>query len=306
VVVAGGRGGRGGSVYVVCDNTLNSLVSMRQQIHFKAEKGNNGSGKNKDGTNGADVIVKTPPGTLVRELKTQQLLVELQEAGETFLLAKGGDGASKLAESGEQGEERWLSIELRLGTDVGFVGMPNSGKSTILAMLSNAKPRIADYPFTTTNPNLGVCNLFSDNNGNDCNETQQDNTKKEGPKKLVLCDLPGLMEGAVQRSAGMGAAFLRHVELCPVLLHVVDATTKDPTQDYHTINQELLDFGDGKLAQKPQVVILTKTDGMPKEKTDLLLQTLMQKAHHSRVLSFSSYAATENTQELMKQLHNFF
>jgi len=283
--VSGGRGGRGGSVYFVCDDKLSTLVPVRQQTHFKAQKGKNGLGKNKDGPKGDDIYVKTPPGTLVRELKTQKLLGELNEAGEIFVLAKGGCGASKLVEKGEKGEEKWLSIELRLQADVGLVGMPNAGKSTLLAALTNAEPRIADYPFTTTSPNLGVCDLIGD-----------------GKERLVLCDLPGLIQGAA-KGAGMGGAFLRHVQLCPVLLHVVDGTSEDPINDFHVINQELQDFDD-HLAQKPQVVVLNKSDAIPKEKAELLMKTLAQKTHHSRVFSISS-TTTENVQELTRQLYTF-
>ena len=186
----GGRGGRGGSVYLVCDAKLNTLMGCRQQVHVRAQTGNNGQGKNKDGQYGDDIYVRVPPGTVVRDLKTQKLAGELREDGEKLLVAKGGRGgrgnnafktarrtAPRLAEFGEPGAKRWLSIELRLVADVGFLGKPNAGKSTLLAAASNARPKIANYPFTTVVPNLGVCDLGEDAAG------------------LVLCDIPGLIEG---------------------------------------------------------------------------------------------------------------
>mmetsp|Transcript_44906 Transcript_44906/g.87941 ORF Transcript_44906/g.87941 Transcript_44906/m.87941 type:complete len:165 (+) Transcript_44906:855-1349(+) len=163
--------------------------------------------------------------------------------------------------------------------------MPNAGKSTLLAALTNAEPRIADYPFTTTSPNLGVCDLIGD-----------------AKERLVLCDLPGLIQGAA-KGAGMGGAFLRHVQLCPVLLHVVDGTSEDPINDFHVINQELQEFDD-HLAQKLQVVVLNKSDAIPKEKAELLVKTLAQKARHYHVLSISS-TTNENVQELMRQLYTY-
>jgi GTP-binding protein len=241
--------------------------------------------------------VRVPPGTVVRELTTQKLAGELRTHGERLLVAKGGRGgrgnaafmtqrrtAPKLAERGEPGASRWLSIELRLVADVGFLGMPNAGKSTLLAAASAARPKIANYPFTTIVPNLGVCDV-GDGAG------------------LVLCDIPGLIEGASE-GAGMGGAFLRHVQRCKVLLHVVDGTSEDPVQDFITINNELKQYDDF-LAQKPQVVILNKVD-VPevKEKEEELLQSLRVAAGHSRVLPVSA-ATTENVSQLMSRLSKF-
>lgn len=228
----GGRGGSGGSVILVCDETQNTLMPLRQKVHVRAKKGNNGLGKNKDGSAGDDMYVYVPPGTVVRDLKTQKLAGELREPGQRLLVARGGRGgrgnaafmtprrtAPKIAERGEPGTQRWLSIELRLVADVGFLGKPNAGKSTLLAAASAARPKIANYPFTTIVPNLGVCDLG------------------EGAG-LVLCDIPGLIEGAAG-GAGMGGAFLRHVQRCKVLLHVVDGTSEDPVGDFKMINQEV-------------------------------------------------------------------
>lgn len=294
----GGRGGRGGSVYLVCDPTLNTLMASRQRVHVRAHKGKNGLGKNKDGSSGADVEIVVPPGTLVRDLKTQKLAGELREPGQRLLVAKGGRGgrgnaafmtarrtAPKLAERGEPGTQRWLSVELRLVADVGFLGKPNAGKSTLLAAASAARPKIANYPFTTIVPNLGVCDLSPDSAG------------------LVLCDIPGLIEGAAH-GAGMGGAFLRHVQRCRVLLHIVDGTSDDPIGDFRTINRELEQY-DPFLAQKPQVVVLNKMD-VPEvqEQETELLEALRQAAGHSRVVSISA-ATTSGVKELMSRLRKF-
>ena len=294
----GGRGGRGGNIYLVCDTSIGTLMPLRQKVHHRARKGKNGLGKNKDGPAGPDVYVRVPSGTVVREMKTQKLAGELRDDGEILMVAKGGRGgrgnaafltqrrrAPKLAERGEPGTERWLSIELRLVADVGFLGKPNAGKSTLLAAASNARPKIANYPFTTIVPNLGVCDLGNDGDG------------------LVLCDIPGLIEGA-SRGAGMGGAFLRHVQRCRVLLHVIDGTSEDPINDFVTINKELREY-DELLADKPQVVVLNKND-VPQvaDDEDQLIEKLKKEAGHSRVLSISA-VTSRNVKELMGRLKKF-
>ena len=293
----GGRGGRGGSVYLVCDSSLNTLMPARQKVHVRGGNGRNGQGKNKDGESAKNIHVRVPPGTVVRDLKSQKLAGELREDGDRLLVAKGGRGgrgnaafktarrtAPKLAERGEPGASRWLGLELRLVADVGFLGMPNAGKSTLLAAASAARPKIANYPFTTVVPNLGVCDLGQG-------------------AGLVLCDIPGLIEGAAE-GAGMGGAFLRHVQRCRVLLHVIDGTSEDPIGDFRTINKEL-ELYDEFLAKKPQVVVLNKIDvAEVKEREEELIQRLKQVAGHSRVLSISA-ATTERVQELMGRLRKF-
>jgi GTPase len=293
----GGRGGQGGSIYLVGDEGLNTLMLIRQKVHQRAKSGKNGTGKNRDGIGASDIYVPVPIGTIVRDLQTQKVAGELRSHGETLLVAKGGRGgrgnaafmtarrtAPKLAERGEPGTARWLSLELKLVADVGFLGKPNAGKSTLLAAASAARPKIADYPFTTIIPNLGVCDL-GDGAG------------------LVLCDIPGLIEGAAS-GAGMGGAFLRHVQRCKVLLHVVDGTSEDPIGDFRTINKELKDF-DEFLSNKPQVVVLNKMD-VPEvaEREADLLEQLKAEAGHTRVLSISA-ATTLRVQELMGRLRKF-
>lgn len=295
---SGGRGGRGGSIYLICDSSINTLMPLRQKVHHRASKGRNGLGKNKDGMKGRDIHIRVPIGTLVRDLKTQKLAGELRNDGEVLLVAKGGRGgrgnaafltarrtSPKLAERGEPGTARWLSVELRLVADVGFLGKPNAGKSTLLAAASAARPKIADYPFTTIIPNLGVCDVGNEGAG------------------LVLCDIPGLIEGA-SGGAGMGDAFLRHVQRCRVLLHVIDGTSEDPIGDFQTINNELSQY-DAILAEKPQVVILNKID-VPEvaDQKDEIIKALVDAAGHSRVLSISA-ATTENVKELMGRLRKF-
>ncbi|KAL3928834.1 MAG: hypothetical protein SGBAC_012474, partial [Bacillariaceae sp.] len=294
----GGRGGRGGSVYLVCDKSVNTLAPLRYRVHVRATKGRNGLGKGKDGQKGKDVAIKVPPGTVIRELRTQKLAGELKEDGEKFLVARGGRGgrgnaafmtarntAPKIAERGEPGANSWLSVELKLVADVGFLGKPNAGKSTLLASSSNNKPKIADYPFTTIVPNLGICNIGEEGAG------------------LVLCDIPGLIEGAAG-GAGLGPAFLRHVQRCKVLLHVVDGSSEDPIGDFNTINNELKEY-DEFLAEKPQVVVLNKID-LPdvQEQQDELLAKLREAAGHSRVLPISA-ATTSRVKELMGRLKKF-
>lgn len=294
----GGNGGRGGSVYLVCHEGVNTLAQLRNTVHIRAGKARNGLGKGKHGQKAKDVFMEVPPGTVVRELHTQKLAGELKEHGEKMLVARGGRGgrgnaafkterntAPKLAERAEPGAQRWLSVELQLVADVGFLGKPNAGKSTLLATASAARPKIANYPFTTIVPNLGVCDISDEGAG------------------LVLCDIPGLIEGAAG-GAGLGPAFLRHVQRCKVLLHVVDGSADDPIGDFVTVNDEL-EKHDPLLAKKPQVVVLNKVDvSEVKEMQEDIISELKRKAGHSRVLPISA-ATTENVKELMGRLKKF-
>jgi len=294
----GGRGGSGGSVFFIADESLNTLAGLRSKIHVRAGPGRNGTGKNRDGCFGNDIRVRVPCGTIVRELHTQKVAGELRTHGEELMVARGGRGgrgnaafmthrrtAPKLSERGEPGAERWLSVELRLVADVGFLGMPNAGKSTLLSSASAARPKIADYPFTTIVPNLGVCDLGEESSG------------------LVLCDIPGLIEGAAQ-GTGLGFSFLRHVQRCKVLLHVVDGTSEDPIGDFKILNNELAMYDD-LLGKKPQVVVLNKCDvSEVKEREEELVEQLRMAAGHSRVMTISA-ATTQNVQELMGRLKKF-
>jgi GTP-binding protein len=249
---SGGHGGGGGDVYLEVDRNLNTLIHFKQRTHFKAESGGRGSGKNQQGKTGEDRVIPVPPGTMVYDAETGELLADLVEEGQRVRVAKGGRGgrgnsafatptnqAPRLAEHGEPGEERWLRLEMKLIADVGIVGMPNAGKSTLLSVVSAAQPKIADYPFTTLQPNLGVVTV-------------------DGYQTLVLADVPGLIEGASE-GAGLGHQFLRHVERTRLLLHLLDGAATDPLADYETINRELEQFSE-RLATKPQVIVLNKMD----------------------------------------------
>lgn len=338
----GGRGGNGGSIYLVCDARLESLVSLMRQAHFVAPNGEDGSMKNRDGSNGSNINIKVPPGASVRELYSQEFLGELSKDGESILLARGGRGGSKTkrqqhgldsSNNNNEGQEQWLTIEYKISASVGIVGMANSGKSSILAALSNAKPRVADYPFTTTCPNLGVValrpkdNTFSSNDRSSDDGSELDTHDSDGESEsddaattktaFTICDLPGLMEGAASEGAGMGGAFLRHVQNCNVLLHVVDASAVDPLNDFEIINRELNAFDDqtirsnsgadknNGLLDKPQVVVLSKCDRIPdKDDLDKLVRSLKQKAEHSYVFPIS-VMNTESLEQLTDSLSCF-
>ncbi|HEY79926.1 MAG TPA: GTPase ObgE [Anaerolineae bacterium] len=248
---AGGSGGKGGDVYLVASPRHNTLAHFAYKVHFKAERGKHGSGSNKQGARGKDLEVPVPPGTEVYDAETSEFLGELLEPGERLLVAHGGRGgrgnyafrsstnqAPRIAEKGEPGEERWLRLELKLIADIGIIGVPNAGKSTLLARITRARPKIADYPFTTLAPNLGVA--FIDD------------------ADVVLADIPGLIEGA-HRGVGLGDDFLRHIERTRVLIHLLDGLSPDPAGDFHAINQELELFNP-QLADKPQVVGFNKMD----------------------------------------------
>jgi GTP-binding protein len=248
----GGDGGKGGDVILLVDPNLNTLSSFRRQRHFRAEAGGNGGGSNKTGRNGEDCVIRVPPGTVVKDDEAGQIIGDLVETGQHLAVCKGGRGgrgnarfassknqAPRVAEKGEPGEERWLQLELRLIADVGIVGMPNAGKSTFLAAVSNARPKIAAYPFTTLQPNLGVVELDPEN-------------------VLVLADIPGLIEGA-HTGAGLGFQFLRHIRRTRVLLHLIDGTSQDPMADFSQVNAELALY-DERLSIKPQIVAVNKLD----------------------------------------------
>ena len=257
----GGDGGRGGDVLIECVENLNTLIDYRYQQHFKAKNGEGGMGQNRTGANGDDSIVKVPPGTQVFAEDGETLLGDLTDPGQRLLIAKGGNGgfgnahfksatnqAPTHANPGLPGPELTIWLRLKLIADAGLVGLPNAGKSTFLATVSAAKPKIADYPFTTLHPNLGVV--------------------RAGDKDFVLADIPGLIEGA-HEGAGLGDRFLGHVERCRVLLHLVDATEADVGEAYRTVRRELRAYSD-ELAKKKEIVALSKADAIDEE-------TLLQK-----------------------------
>jgi GTP-binding protein len=250
----GGDGGRGGSVHLRVDPGQTTLRDFQYRHHFKATPGGRGERAKRHGKAGDDLVLDVPPGTAIYDDGTGELLADLVATGQQAMVARGGRGglgnthfatathqAPKHAQKGEPGEERWLRLELRLIADVGLVGLPNAGKSTLLAALTAARPKIADYPFTTLEPNLGVMELDDDD-----------------PRRPTIADVPGLIEGASE-GAGLGHAFLRHIERTRVLVHVVDGASRDPEWDYEVIRDEL-DAHDPALLEKPLVVVFNKID----------------------------------------------
>lgn len=255
----GGDGGKGGNVFAVCVDNLNTLIDYRYQQHFKAQAGTPGMGRNRSGPGGDDCLIKVPPGTQIFAEDNETLIADLKTPGQQVMLAKGGNGgfgnchfksstnqAPTHANPGQDGEELAIWLRLKLIADAGLIGLPNAGKSTFLASVTAAKPKIADYPFTTLHPNLGVV--------------------RAGDMDFVLADIPGLIEGA-NEGAGLGTRFLGHVERCRVLLHLVDATSADVAADYATVRGELDAYGAG-LEHKAEIVALSKVDAVLPEDLD--------------------------------------
>ena len=254
---SGGDGGVGGSVWLESTEGLNTLLHLRYNPEHKAERGRHGEGSNRSGKDGEDAIVKVPVGTQVFDAETNELLFDFTEPNQRYRAAKGGKGgwgnahfatptqrAPKYHYTGRPGGERELQLELKLIADVGLVGFPNAGKSTLISVISAAKPKIADYPFTTLEPNLGVVDMGDF-------------------RTFVVADIPGLIEGASE-GAGLGDRFLRHVERTKLILHLVDVSSlsgRDPVSDYEIINHELANY-DADLAVRPQIVVATKTDAI--------------------------------------------
>ena len=249
----GGDGGRGGDVIVECVEGLNTLIDYRFQQHFRAKTGMHGMGKNRSGANGADVVLKVPAGTQVLAEDGETLIADLTEVGQRIVLAKGGNGgfgnayfksstnqAPRRANPGQEGIEKIVILRLKLIADAGLVGLPNAGKSTFLAAVSAAKPKIADYPFTTLNPGLGVVTVDT--------------------RSFVLADIPGLIEGA-HEGAGLGDRFLGHLERCSILIHLVDGTQEDVADAYEVIRGEIEAYGAG-LEDKPEILCLNKADAL--------------------------------------------
>jgi len=282
----GGDGGKGGDVWAVCVDGLNTLIDYRYQQHFKAGTGMHGMGRNRAGGKGADAVLKVPKGTQVFDEDGETLIADLTRIGERVLLAKGGNGgfgnayfttstnrAPRRANPGQEGQERTIRLRLKLIADAGLVGLPNAGKSTFLATVTAAKPKIADYPFTTLHPGLGVVRVDG--------------------REFVLADIPGLIEGAHEGS-GLGDRFLGHVERCRVLLHLVDATTDHAGKTYKTVRHELESYGNG-LDEKPEIVALSKADALTPEALDEQKKRLKRAAGRTPlVLSSASRQGVED------------
>ena len=290
----GGDGGRGGSVWAQAAEGLNTLIDFRYQQHFFAENGKSGMGKQRSGASGSDKILIVPVGTEILDEDKETVLADLTEIGQRVLLAKGGNGgfgnlhfktsvnqAPRRSNPGQDGVERTIWIRLKLIADVGLLGMPNAGKSTFLAATSNARPKIADYPFTTLTPNLGVVAVDQ--------------------AEFVVADVPGLIEGA-NEGRGLGDLFLGHIERCAVLLHLVDCTSSDPIKDYFTILNEIEAYG-SKLTSKPRLVVFNKIDALDEEARLLLEQSFAEMVNYNALVM--SAVSGENVENVLRELKKF-
>jgi GTPase len=293
----GGDGGRGGSVYFEATTNLNTLIDFRYRHTFKAENGEPGIRQKMHGAKGEDIVLKVPCGTIIRDAESLQVIADLVDPGQRVMVARGGRGglgnthfatsthqSPKESQKGEPGEENWLTLELRLIADIGLVGYPNAGKSTLLSVVTAAHPKIADYPFTTLAPNLGVVEVGQARQGDGYS--------------FVLADIPGLIEGAAQ-GVGLGHEFLRHVRRTRLLIHMLDgaASERDPWQDFQAINNELLQY-DKQLASRPQIVVLNKMDLPDAQERWPELKAKAEAAGYP-VFAISA-AAHQGTEELMQ------
>ena len=287
----GGDGGKGGNVIVECVANLNTLLDFRYQQHYKAKRGGNGSGSNRTGAGGADIVLKVPPGTQIFDEDGGAMIADLTKPGERVQLLTGGNGgfgnarfksstnqAPRHANPGQKGEEMYIWLRLKLIGDSGIIGLPNAGKSTFLATVSAAKPKIAGYPFTTLHPNLGVVRIDD--------------------VDFVLADIPGLIEGAHQ-GAGIGDRFLGHVERTAVLLHMVDATSDDPVEAYEIVRGEVEAYGAG-LIDKPKILALSKADAVPKDEMKKKARALKKAAGVQPLIV--SAATGEGVPEVLRAL----
>ena len=264
----GGDGGKGGSVFLIAERNLNTLIDFRYQQHFKAQKGGDGSGKNKTGRSGQDLYLKVPVGTQVFEEDNKTLIFDFKKEREEFLVSSGGKGgfgntrfksstnrAPKKFTKGIKGEEFWIWLQLKTIADIGIIGLPNAGKSSLLASLTDANPKIANYKFTTLNPNLGVT-IYDD-------------------KEITLADIPGLIEGA-HKGTGLGIKFLKHIERCKTLLHLIDVTEEDLYYSYQQVRSELEKYSK-ELVKKVELIVLNKTDLIDKKELDEKLNKFKKK-----------------------------
>ena len=293
---AGGDGGNGGDVYFLATSDMSTLLDFTHKTLFKAERGENGQNKNCHGKNGKDLYIKMPVGVVVKDLKNGKLIADLNEDGKAVLIAKGGRGgrgnarfatsqkrAPQFCEPGEPAIERELELELKLLADVGLVGMPNAGKSSLISVISAAKPKIADYPFTTLVPNLGV-------------------VRKPQGDGFVVADIPGLIEGASE-GLGLGHEFLRHVQRCKLLLHVVDISNENSFESYEKINNELKKF-DVELSKREQILVLNKLDIVDLEHAQEIKNEFIKKFNINNDIFIISTATKEGIKELLNFLYS--
>ena len=290
----GGCGGKGADVVFVAQANLNTLIDFRYQQHFRAERGHSGAGRNKTGASGKDMIIAVPVGTEIVMDDGKTVLCDMTEVGQKYIVAHGGMGgrgneffksstnqAPEFAEEGKPGEELWVWLRLKLIADVGLVGLPNAGKSTFLTALTRARPKIADYPFTTIHPHLGVASVDD--------------------QEVLIADIPGLIEGASE-GAGLGDKFLKHVERCGALIHLVDITSEDPIAAYKVIRQELEKYSTS-LAQKPEIVALNKCDCLSPEDAEKIQKKMIRKI--GKPVFVISGVAHQGTLELVRAVLPF-
>ncbi len=294
----GGDGGKGGDIIFECVAGLNTLIDFRYSQHFKASRGEGGMGQNRHGKNAEDLIIKVPAGTQIFDEESDSLIADITEIGQKVILCKGGRGgvgnahfkssinqAPKFAQSGEPGEEMWIWLKLKLLSDAGLIGLPNAGKSTFLSVVSRAKPKIADYPFTTLKPQLGV--VYVDE------------------KEFTLADLPGLIKGA-HEGVGLGVRFLKHVERCGVNIHLIDASSENVVESYEIIRDELEGYGP-ELSSKPEIVVLSKADSVSEDEIKQKIKAL-KKLKIKKIMVISAVThqgVTELLREVMAEIISY-
>lgn len=290
----GGDGGRGGSVIIESSSRLQSLIDFRFRSHFKAERGVHGKGKDMHGRKGKDCTMIVPLGSIIKDSESGEIIADLNEDGEQMIIAQGGKGGlgnphfssgtnrtPRIATSGTEGEEKWLIIELKLIADIGLVGLPNAGKSTLLSQLSAANPKVAPYPFTTLEPQLGVLHL-------------------KYRESCIIADIPGLIEGA-HEGVGLGFKFLRHIERTRIILHVLDASTEDALADFHVVANELAAYND-ELVERTTLVVLNKADIAENEEIEILQKSLKEKGLESAIISGLTGEGIEALKERIEDL----
>ncbi len=290
----GGNGGKGGNVIIRVSDKIDTLLDVTSKVKFIAEDGGKGQNSNKNGKDGKDLIINVPKGTLVKDLKTGRVIKDLNKDEESIRIARGGrkgrgnafyksptNQTPRFAEEGRNGNERWLSLELKTIADVGIIGLPNAGKSTFLSRISSARPKIANYPFTTLQPQLGIVEL-------------------EDYKRLVFADIPGLIEGA-HSGMGLGNTFLRHIERTRVVVHLIDISATDPLETYHLVRKELTLFS-SKLSEKAELIALNKTDIFDPEISREIAENLSKEL--SKPVHLISAVTGNNVKELIKNTAN--
>jgi GTPase len=298
----GGDGGRGGNIIIECSTRLQSLIDFRYRSHFKAERGVHGKGKDMHGRKGKDCYMSVPVGSIIKSDETGEVLADLSEAGDQYVAAQGGKGGSgnphfasgtnrtpRIATKGEEGEEKWLRIELKLIADIGLVGLPNAGKSTLLSQLSAANPKVASYPFTTLEPQLGVLHL-------------------KHMESCIIADIPGLIKGA-HEGVGLGFTFLRHIERTRILLHILDASSEQAMEDLMVVEQELKSYKK-ELLDRTTLVVLNKADIVEPNELESLKNDLEQKGLQVSTISGLTGQGIEELKEtiadILDELNNPF